>query len=127
MSQLANMISPDYAIITMVGQSHLDGLGSVENVAEEKSDIFNVSNKRTKVFFPESCLGFSAFQEKLWKVGLYNFEIGCLMNLRLEKMKLILNFGLKQKQTDSSTPQFLASRVPIFFNSFRINFFRYGI
>ena len=64
MSQLANMISPDYAIITMVGQSHLDGLGSVENVAEEKSEIFNVSNKSTKVFFPESCLGFSAFQEK---------------------------------------------------------------
>ena len=45
MQQLANMINPEYSIVTLIGQSHLEGLGTVEKVADEKSKIFNISRK----------------------------------------------------------------------------------
>ncbi len=37
---LADLVRPDYAVITSVYPSHLEGLGSVSDVAREKSDIF---------------------------------------------------------------------------------------
>ena len=36
MAALANCIAPDLVVITMIGQSHLAGLGGIEGVAEEK-------------------------------------------------------------------------------------------
>ena len=64
MEQLANMINPDYAIVTLVGESHLEGLGSVQKVAEEKAKIFNAPGNDAKIFFPQGCLAFSPFKEK---------------------------------------------------------------
>ena len=63
MDQLAKMIKPDYAIVTLVGDSHLEGLGSVKNVAEEKAKIFQGSGNLAKIFFPESCSAFTPFDE----------------------------------------------------------------
>ncbi len=63
MEQLAKMVNPDYAIVTMVGESHLEGLGSVEKVAEEKAKIFNTPGNHAKIFFPQSCQAFSPFHE----------------------------------------------------------------
>ena len=64
MQQLANMINPDYAVVTLVGESHLEGLGSVEKVADEKSKIFNISGNNSKIMFPESCQAFAPYKEK---------------------------------------------------------------
>ncbi|MBB6098012.1 UDP-N-acetylmuramoyl-tripeptide--D-alanyl-D-alanine ligase [Deinobacterium chartae] len=39
MAELMALVSPDYGIVTAVGESHLEALGSVEGVAREKGGI----------------------------------------------------------------------------------------
>ena len=74
MQQLANMINPDYAVVTLVGESHLEGLGSVEKVADEKSKIFNISGNNSKIMFPESCQALLPTKKKFRRQELYRFE-----------------------------------------------------
>ena len=64
MSKLANTISPNLVIVTMIGPSHLEGLGTVENIASEKADLFLTSNKTETVIFPEDCLKYEKFQTR---------------------------------------------------------------
>jgi len=66
MAGLTNCIAPDLVVITMIGQSHLAGLGGIEGVAEEKSVLWRDSN--AKAIFPESCLKYDAFG-KLIRAG----------------------------------------------------------
>jgi UDP-N-acetylmuramoyl-tripeptide--D-alanyl-D-alanine ligase len=40
MKQLAYMVQPTIGVITAIGHSHMEGLGSVTNIAAEKRDIF---------------------------------------------------------------------------------------
>ncbi len=40
MAQLAEMIRPTIAVITMVGHCHMEGLGSLQDISAEKRDIF---------------------------------------------------------------------------------------
>lgn len=40
MARLANMVRPTSAVITTVGHSHMEGLGSLADIAHEKRDIF---------------------------------------------------------------------------------------
>ena len=68
MSMLARTISPDLVIVTLVGHSHLEGLGSVENVAREKAMLFEYSDVNPLVIFPEDCLTFESFS-KLYEKG----------------------------------------------------------
>ncbi len=42
---LANMIKPDLAIITTIAPSHIGNMGSLEEIADEKSSIFASLNK----------------------------------------------------------------------------------
>jgi len=64
MSMLAQTISPDLVIVTLVGHSHLEGLGSIENVAREKALLFEDSPRNPLVLFPEDCLSFESFLQK---------------------------------------------------------------
>ena len=42
---LTNIALPDIAIVTNVGNAHLEGFGSIENIAKAKSEIFNGLSK----------------------------------------------------------------------------------
>jgi len=42
---LTNIALPDVAIITSIGSAHLEGFGSIENIAKAKGEIFNGLNK----------------------------------------------------------------------------------
>ena len=64
MSMLARTISPDLVIVTLVGHSHLEGLGSVENVAREKAMLFEGLDSDPLVLFPEDCLSYELFSKK---------------------------------------------------------------
>ena len=61
MTALANCICPDLVVITMIGESHLAGLGGIDGVAMEKSLLWRDSN--AKAIFPESCLKYGAFRK----------------------------------------------------------------
>lgn len=49
MADLAHIIRPTTALITMIGHSHMEGLGSLQDIALEKRDIFK--------FFSEESIG----------------------------------------------------------------------
>jgi len=59
MTRLAQTIEPNLVLITMIGHSHLEGLGGIEGVAEEKSKLWQDTDARA--IFPESCLNFEPF------------------------------------------------------------------
>lgn len=46
MDRLASMVRPDYAVLTNVGSTHLEFMGSVENVAKEKARLFAYTGKK---------------------------------------------------------------------------------
>lgn len=48
-SWLGSMIEPDIAIITNIGQAHLDTLGSMENVAQAKCELLETINAHTGI------------------------------------------------------------------------------
>ena len=63
MQNLAEMILPNLVVITNIGSSHLEGLGSEEGVAAEKSKLFSRHSSLNKVIFPSECLRFKEFSE----------------------------------------------------------------
>ncbi len=75
--ELTKLIEPEICVVTTVGASHLEGFGTVDNVAAEKSEIyksekikvgiFNLDNKWTKKMFEDfkgEKIGFSTLDEK---------------------------------------------------------------
>lgn len=69
MSKLTEMISPNIVIISMIGHSHLKGLGTLDDVAKEKAKLFQESSNLEKVILPESCLQFEPFKELIYSSG----------------------------------------------------------
>lgn len=60
MEKLAAMIAPDVALVTNVRPAHLEGLGSMENIAREKSAL--ASAARVAACFYEELLRYDAFR-----------------------------------------------------------------
>ncbi len=61
MAQLAGLIEPDLAIVTLVAPAHLEGLGTIENVAREKAELPRGVRAGGWAVLPASCLAFSPF------------------------------------------------------------------
>lgn len=62
MECLASMIQPDISIITNVYPVHLEGLGSLANIAYEKTFLARATKMDGYVLFPSDCLQFKPFQ-----------------------------------------------------------------
>jgi UDP-N-acetylmuramoyl-tripeptide--D-alanyl-D-alanine ligase len=63
MKQLAAMIHPDLAIITLVAPAHLEELGDLEGVGREKADLPAVVGAAGIALFPRHCEQFGAFRD----------------------------------------------------------------
>lgn len=63
MVQLARMIRPDHAIITLIAPAHLEQLGDLKGVATEKAILAQAVPHSGAVVFPGSCLLFEPFHE----------------------------------------------------------------
>ncbi len=50
--EIAGVLKPQYAIITNIGTAHIGLLGSRENIAKEKSNIFNHFGDKSKAIIP---------------------------------------------------------------------------
>ncbi|MCC6416239.1 MAG: UDP-N-acetylmuramoyl-tripeptide--D-alanyl-D-alanine ligase [Opitutaceae bacterium] len=61
MAPLAEMISPEVSIITLVAPAHVAGLGSVEGVAREKAVLSAHTRDGGVAIFPQQCAAFAAF------------------------------------------------------------------
>lgn len=61
MAPLAEMISPDVSIITLVAPAHVAALGSIEGVAREKAVLPAHTRADGVAIFPQQCAGFAPF------------------------------------------------------------------
>ena len=62
---LSNLINPDIAIITNIGEAHIGNLGSKENIAIEKSNIIEGMSSGGVVLLPRDCEYFELLQNKV--------------------------------------------------------------
>jgi len=62
MAVLADMIEPDFAVVTLVAPAHLAGLGGLEGVAREKAVLAAAVRPGGMAFFPPGCAAFAAFR-----------------------------------------------------------------
>ena len=62
MAPLADMIAPDVAVVTMVGNAHTEELGGIEGVAREKAGLAAATQGTGIAIFPEDCAAFSPFR-----------------------------------------------------------------
>ena len=70
MGRLTDMVRPDFAVITRIGQAHVETLGSIEEIAREKGGV--IDKVKTKVaFLHHSVLPFKDFFPK----GNYEIEV----------------------------------------------------
>lgn len=61
MAQLAGMIQPSHAIITLIAAAHLEKLHDLPTVAREKAVLPQAVPDSSQVVFPASCLQYEAF------------------------------------------------------------------
>jgi UDP-N-acetylmuramoyl-tripeptide--D-alanyl-D-alanine ligase len=62
MPGLAEMIEPDHSVVTLVAPAHLEKLGSIENVAFEKSRLPAANRAGGLAVFPASCWNYEPFR-----------------------------------------------------------------
>ena len=62
---LSNLINPDIAIITNIGEAHIGNLGSKENIAIEKSNIIEGMSSGGVVLLPRDSDYFELLQKKV--------------------------------------------------------------
>ncbi len=48
---LCNIAAPDFGIITNIGKAHIEGFGSVENIAIGKSELYTAIKNKTGILF----------------------------------------------------------------------------
>ena len=63
MLDLATTLSPDAAIVTLVGEAHMEGLGTLQDVAKEKYRLVEAVRPGGFALFPAECLEFNQFKE----------------------------------------------------------------
>lgn len=80
LDRLSRMASPDMAIITNVGEGHLEFLGSVENVALAKTEIMNGMKKGSVVFANIDTECFDLIKERAENLGLALVTYGLSSN-----------------------------------------------
>jgi UDP-N-acetylmuramoyl-tripeptide--D-alanyl-D-alanine ligase len=65
MQLLTNLIEPELTVITSVSHSHLQGLGTIEKVAEEKIKLWLGSDQCRLAIFPQALLEFKPFADAI--------------------------------------------------------------
>ena len=74
--QLSSLINPDIAVITNIAEAHIGNLGSIENIAIEKSNIIEGMPKDGIVFLPRDSDFFELLLEKASKKKLRCITFG---------------------------------------------------
>lgn len=62
MSVLSSIIRPNVCVFTNIGEAHLEGFGTMDSIAEEKSKLLDSAEKGALVVAPKSVLDRSVFE-----------------------------------------------------------------
>lgn len=105
MAELAKLVKPTIGIITVIGHSHMEGLGSLHDIALEKRALFSQFNESNigiingdqallaQVSYPHPVIRFGAkttnqFQARKIHVG--DTDISCIFKVYKEKFSIYL-------------------------------------
>ncbi|WP_438382046.1 UDP-N-acetylmuramoyl-tripeptide--D-alanyl-D-alanine ligase [Asaia sp. BMEF1] len=77
---LAAMVRPDVAVITTIGSAHLGYMGSVEAIAEEKSDLIAALPKGGKAVVPDDTGMDAIFERAAARAGANLLRVGFSAN-----------------------------------------------
>ncbi len=78
--RLSKIAKPDMAVITNVGEGHLEFLGSTENVALAKSEIMNGMKEGSLIFLNRDTQCYDILFEKSSEMGLHVRSFGLSVN-----------------------------------------------
>ena len=92
-SPLSKLVSPHIAIITSIGQSHLENLKSIDNIMLEKLDVCDGLDKEGICFIPGDFQNFNKLLESIRKKKISYKSFGSLENCeyRLYDSKIKFN------------------------------------
>lgn len=106
MALLAKMVKPTIGIITAIGHSHMEGLGSLQDIAAEKRDIFKYFTEKNigivngdqplsaMVSYPHPIIKFGSKttnQIQMRKVRIVDGCTRCILKVYKAKYNIILN------------------------------------
>jgi UDP-N-acetylmuramoyl-tripeptide--D-alanyl-D-alanine ligase len=74
--EMVNWVKPDVALINCIAGAHLEGFGSIENVALAKGEIFKGLTKGGIAIFPEDCPYTNLWSKTLEGKEVLRFGIG---------------------------------------------------
>lgn len=83
MAQIAELVRPTTAIITAIGHSHMEGLGSLQDIAAEKRDIFK--------YFKEDNIGIINGDQTILSTIAYHHPVikfGCKTTNQIQARKI---------------------------------------
>jgi UDP-N-acetylmuramoyl-tripeptide--D-alanyl-D-alanine ligase len=115
MEPLTDILQPDYALITCVAPSHLEGMGSLENVAEEKSILLRSLRDPSHAYFPANCTHYQAYMDIAgWQIATTNESIarGSRATVRRYHREINGKTTLLSLEPDTDTCYALASAGP---------------
>ena len=91
-TQLCKIAEPDFTLVTTVGTAHIGELGSIENIATAKSEIYEASPKSLKVFNADNEYTLEMLSKaketdkRLWSFSSFSKSLDA--HMRAEKMQL---------------------------------------
>ena len=65
MEELVRVLQPDSAILTLIGEAHIAGLGGLDSVAHEKYKLLKAVKPGGFALFPIECLNYTDFMEDI--------------------------------------------------------------
>ena len=63
MDELVKILNPDFAIVTLVGEAHISGLGNVKSIAHEKHKLIQYINCDGFALYPIDCKQYNEFNQ----------------------------------------------------------------
>lgn len=107
-STLSQWVCPDVAIITSIGEAHLEGVGSLEGVAHAKCELFEALNAQTVAICPSNVPFFEYVEEtagsKLRTVGAGVHDTCRIMSQRVEGSYSLVEFSVEKQAYHLSLP-----------------------
>ena len=96
MAELADMITPDHGIVTLVAHAHTEELGGIDGVAREKAVLLQHVRSGGLCVFPKQCWEYAAFQD-LPQTSIVVAPVGTHV-----KAPRVMNFGATFTPTGTS-------------------------
>ncbi len=117
---LTQMVKPDIAVITSVHLAHTEGVGTLDDIAEEKSDILSTLQKGNTAIIPFDAPHYQFLKEKAEQTGATVVSVGKKQGADVQ----LITFDLHDKGAHMQAKIFedlLSWEMPVYGKHYAIN------